>query len=270
MTDNGDLDSVAPLSTDEREALDGLTAGLRRVFGTRLHSVSAYGLHEPSASPRAVHSIALVERLTFQDLSACAPLTVTWRRTSLAVPLILEREEFLRTLDVFPLEYGDIIAQHVVIAGSDPFVDARVSPADIRRACELSAKSHLIHLREGFLETGGDAPSVARLIAASAGPFRALLANIARLADDRRAFPQGDRRAFPQGDRPAFPQGDRNDDVAQTAERQIGIPASVVRDVIGAGSGTQSSITDPTATLSRYIAAVEKVWEYVDTWRTRA
>lgn len=246
MTDNGDLDSVAPLSTDEREALDGLTAGLRRVFGTRLHSVSAYGLHEPSASPRAVHSIALVERLTFQDLSACAPLAVTWRRTSLAVPLILEREEFLRTLDVFPLEYGDIIAQHVVIAGSDPFVDARVSPADIRRACELSAKSHLIHLREGFLETGGDAPSVARLIAASAGPFRALLANIARLADDH------------------------DDDVADTAERQIGIPASVVRDVIGAGSGTQSSITDPTATLSRYIAAVEKVWEYVDTWRTRA
>ena len=253
------MDSAARLSTEERDALDGLTADLRRVFGARLHSVSAYGLHEPSASPRAVHSIALVERLTFQDLSACAPLAVTWRRKSLAVPLILEQQEFLRTLDVFPLEYGDIIAHHVVVAGSDPFVDARVSPADIRRACELGAKSHLIHLREGFLETGGDAPTVARLIAASAVPFRALLANIARLADDR-----------PQGDRLSFQQTDGNEDVAQTAERHIGIPASVVRDVIGAGSGTQSSITDPTASLSRYIAAVEKIWEYVDGWRGRA
>jgi len=247
------MDSVAPLSTDERSTLEGLTADLRRVFGARLHSVSAYGLQRPSGSPRAVHSIVLVERLTFQDLSVCAPLAVAWGRKSLAVPLILEREEFLRTLDVFPLEYGDIIAHHVVIAGSDPFVDARVSPADIRRACELAAKSHLIHLREGFLETGGDARAVERLIAASAGPFHALLANIARLAEDQ-----------------TFPRKDRDEDVAQTAERQMAIPASVVHDVIGAGSGTQSSITDPTATLSRYISAVEKVWEYVDTWRARA
>jgi len=239
------MDSVAPLSTEERNALDILTADLRRVFGGRLHSVSAYGWHEPSPAARAVHSLALVERLTFQDLAACAPLASGWRRRSLAVPLLLEHEEFLRTLDVFPLEYGDIIAHHVVIAGDDPFVDARVSPADVRRACELGAKSHLIHLREGFLESGGDAQAVARLVAASAGPFRALLANIARLADDR------------------------DEDVARTAERQIGIPGSLVREVLAAGAGTQSSITDPTATLSRYIAAVEKIWEYVDTWRAR-
>ncbi len=248
------MDSVAPLSTDERSTLEWLTADLRRVFGARLHSVSAYGLQGPSASPRTIHSIALVERLTFQDLSACAPLATTWSRKSLAVPLILEREEFLRTLDVFPLEYGDIIANHVVIFGTDPFAGARVPASDVRRACELGAKSHLIHLREGFLETGGDAESVARLIAASAGPFHALLTNIVRLVDDQRGVPEADVDA----------------DITRTAERQIGISASVVRDVLGAGSGTLSSITDPTATLSRYIEAVERVWEYVDTWRARA
>ncbi len=237
---------VASLSEEERQALGGLAADLDRVFGSRLHTVAAYGLDTPAEPRRVVHTVALVERLTFRDLAACLPFTATWRRRSLAVPLILEREEFLRTLDVFPLEYGDIIAHHVVVAGANPFADARVAAADVRRACELGAKSHLIHLREGFLETGGDARAVGRLIAASAPAFRALLGNIARLADDH------------------------DDDVAAVAERQIGIPASVVRDVLGSGAGTVSAATDPTALLSMYIAAAERVWEYVDTWRGRA
>jgi hypothetical protein len=234
------------LSSEERRALDGLAVDLGRVFGTRLHSLAAYGLNVPAPPPRLVHSIALVELLAFNDLTQCAPLVSAWRRNSLAVPLILEREEFLRTLDVFPLEYGDIIAHHVIVAGSDLFTGARVSPDDVRRACELGAKSHLIHLREGFLETGGNPQATARMISASAAPFRALLANIARLADDHDA------------------------DVAATAERQIGISASVVRDVMAAGAGNNSTIADPTALLSSYIAAAEQVWEFVDTWRARA
>jgi len=234
------------LSAEERTALDGLAADLGRVFGTRLQTLAAYGLRAPSPAPRLVHSLALVDQLAFQDLAACAPLTAGWRRRSLAVPLILDRDEFLRTLDVFPLEYGDIIAHHVMIAGSNPFDGARLSTDDVRRACELVAKSHLIHLREGFLESGGNPQTVARLIAASAAPFRALLANIARLA------------------------AESDTDVAATAERQIGIPAAVVREVLSAGAGTPSTITDPTALLARYIRGAEQVWDYVDTWRERA
>lgn len=233
------------LASDERRALAALASDLGRVFGPRFHSLAAYGLNIP-AEPRLVHSIALVERLGFDDLTQCAPLVSTWRRGSLAVPLILEREEFLRTLDVFPLEYGDIIAHHVLVAGSDLFAGARVSPDDARRACELGAKSHLIHLREGFLEAGGNAQATARLIGASAAPFRALLANLARLS------------------------ADDDLDVAATAERQIGIPATVVREVMAVGAGNNSTIADPTALFARYLDAAEQVWEFVDTWRARA
>ena len=239
------MDSVS-LTAGQRAVLESLSAELRRVFGARLHSLAVYGLDAPAAAGRLVHTLALVDRLSFEDLAACAPLAADWRRRSLAVPLILERDEFLRTLDVFPLEYGDIIASHVLVTGSDPFATARVSPADIRRACELSAKSHLIHLREGFMETGADPQAVGRLIAASAPAFSVLLRNIARLA------------------------GDDDSDMAATAERQIGIPASVVREVMSAGMGTQSSIVEPTVLLSSYLAAAERGWEYVDTWRARA
>lgn len=239
------MDSVT-LSRDERAALEGLAAELGRVFGARLRSVVAYGLETPMPPPRVLHTLALVDRLSFSDLTRCAPLAAGWHRRSLAAPLLLELDEFMRTLDVFPLEYGDIIAHHVVVTGTDPLAGARVTPSDARRACELSAKSHLIHLREGFLESGGDSNAVARLIAASAPAFITLLRNIARLEDEHES------------------------DIATAAERQIGIPSDVVREVGHAGTGARSSIAEPTALLARYIDASTRVWEYVDTWRAHA
>jgi hypothetical protein len=236
------MDSVS-LSAEDRQALDGLTADLRRVFGERLHSLAAYGIAARAAHGGPLHTLALVERLTFDDLTASAPLAGGWRKRGLDMPLLLEREEFQRTLDVFPLEYGEIIARHVVIAGADPFAGVTVSPTDVRRALEQQAKSHLIHLREGFLETGADPQAVARLIAASAPAFHTLLVGIARLS------------------------GEPDDDPAEAAEQQIGLPSSVVREVLAAGGGTLSSIVDPMPLLARYIAAVERIWEYVDTWR---
>ncbi len=47
----------------------------------------------------------------------------------------------------------------------------------------------------------------------------------------------------------------------------MGIPADLVREVMAAGRGTQSTIADPTALLKRYVEALEQIWEYVDTWQ---
>lgn len=230
------------LSAAERESLELLAGDLDRVFGSRLRGVVAYGLDTPG-DPAVLHSLALVDRLGFEDLAACAPLAPAWHRRGLAVPLLLEDAEFRRTLDVFPLEYGEIIARHVPIVGAGLFAGASVPAEDTRRACEQLAKSQLIHLREGYLETGGDTRAIAALVAASAAPLRALLLNIDRLT------------------------GEDHDDVADVAEREIGIPADLVRDIMAAGRGAQSTIADPSALLKRYIDALEQVWEYVDTWK---
>lgn len=239
------LMETTSLSGKDLAALDALVADLRRVFGARLHAVAAYGLETRAAQGGPLHAIALVERLTFEDLSACAPLADSWSRRGLDVPLLLERREFERTLDVFPLEYGEIIARHVRIDGPDPFAGVTVPAADLRRAVEQQAKSHLIHLREGYLESGGEPQHVASLVAASAPAFRTLLLNIATLG------------------------GESPDDIEAAAERQIGIPAPLVRQVFSAGGGNQSTIEEPTALLARYVEAAERVWEYVDQWRAR-
>jgi hypothetical protein len=242
--------SAADLSDRQRAALDTLVRDLRTIFGSRLHALVAYGLGTVvNAGESHVRTLGLVERVTFDDLARAVPLAADWHRRGLAVPLLLSKHEFARTLDVFPLEYGNIIASHVVILGDNPFAGTRVAEVDRRRGCEQQAKSHLIHLREGFLETEGDHRSVAQLIASSAPPFLALLTNLARLASGDRLEPEFDR-----------------DELAATIERTVGVPASLVVDVLSARAD-MSTVADPTALLARYIDASERIWLYVDGWR---
>jgi hypothetical protein len=215
------MDRVA-LSNADRSALDRLTADLRRVFGAGLSSIVAYGADRP------LHTLVLTERVAFDDLAACAPLTDGWRRDGLATPLLLSRTEFLRTLDVFPVEYGAIIDNHVVVVGTDPFAGCAVCEADLRRAVELQAKSHLIHLREGFLEADGQPAAVARLIGGSMAAYRALLQNLERLNPD-------------------------------AVDRGTG---QLVQDLTA-----MSTIADPAALFARYVADVERIWGHVDAWR---
>jgi hypothetical protein len=212
-----------------RPALDALSSDLQRLFGTRLRSIVAYA---DASEPEVVNTLALVDSLRFGDLGACASHASGWRKLGLEIPLILTLEEFRRTLDVFPLEYGGIMQSGTLVFGTGPFEGVQVAAADLRRGCEMQAKSHLIHLREGFLETGAHPPAVARLMASSARAFRALLSNIERLDPG--------------------------------AAERAGITTALVQEVTTADLST---IADPTALLARYLEAVERLWRQVDAWR---
>jgi hypothetical protein len=127
------------------------------------------------------HTCAVVDTLTVDDLGRCAALSADWKRAGLDVPLLIVHHELARALDAFPLEFSEIIATRRLIAGTDLFGQVAVASDDVRRACEVQARGHLVHLREGYIEAAGDDGAAARLVSASAVPFRALLANVARL-----------------------------------------------------------------------------------------
>jgi hypothetical protein len=243
---------AAELTDSQRAALDALTRDLRTVFGARLHSLVVYGLGAIDDDDE-LRTLGLVDRVMFDDLTRLMPFASDWHRRRLAVPLLLSAHEFARTLDVFPLEYGSIIASHIVVAGTNPFGGAHVAEADRRRACEQQAKSHLIHLREGFLETDGDPRHVAQLIGRSAPAFRALLTNLSRLA----VGDSLEHEVHLQHDPGAL---------AEAINRAVGIPAPLIAEVLSARTD-MSTVADPTALLARYLDAVEQIWRYVDGWR---
>jgi len=229
-------------SASERTAAESLARDLADVFGSRLQALVAY---RGSHGDGAIHSCAIVDGLSFQDLTRCLPFTDRWHQRRVAVPLMLSEDELRRTLDIFPLEYAAIAADHAVIRGRDPFATIAIAPADVRRAIEAQAKSHLIHLREAYLESHGESTRIAQLIAASAAPLRALLVNIARLYGDAAAAASDDA-------------------LAAMADTRLRAPAAVVREVLGASVSGPSAVTDPSHLLGRYIEAAERIWVFVD------
>lgn len=229
------------MTTGSHPASHHLVRGLRGIFGDRLRSVVAYG----PAAGESLGSLALVSSLTIGDLEACAVRANGWQREGIATPLLLPEDEFRRSLDAFPLEYTEIIRAHEVLFGANPFDGTTIERSDLRRACETQIKSHLVHLREGFIEAGGTPRAISDLVTASAPAFGALLRNIASLngsiARDRAAATRDGARA------------------AQLAE-------GVVTDLLALEQPAALKATDAARLFPEYLAAVEQLARYVDSW----
>jgi hypothetical protein len=158
-----------------------LVEDLKNIFGNRLVCVLAYGPHLDGDTEAPLSCMAIVSAFDIADLEECARRADRWKRQELAVPLILPEEELRRSLDAFPLEYCEIMRTHELVLGTDPFEHLVIGHEDLRRACETQIKSHLVHLREGFIEASGRPGEVAALVQASAPAFAALLRSVARL-----------------------------------------------------------------------------------------
>src|SRR5688500_6638424 len=143
---------------DIPDAVHALDGDLRAIFGDRLRSLAVY---TAVASDDRTATLAVVAGLSADDLRACAGRVAGWDDAGLATPLFVAADEFARSLDAFPFEFGAILADYAVVSGSDPFTGLSVDPAHLRQACEVQARSHLLHLREGFLETRGRGDALA-------------------------------------------------------------------------------------------------------------
>jgi len=174
------------------QAAASLADDLAAIFGGRLRAVLLFGTHarpHPRAVKAPVQTLALVDTLTYADLGAGAERAGQWQARGLDMPLLLPATEFRQSLDAFPLEYGDIIAHHILVRGDDPFAGLAVAAADMRRACEVNVRSHAIHLREGFLLAGHEPQAIAELIIASSGPFASLVQTFALVTGAPRQTP---------------------------------------------------------------------------------
>ena len=230
-----------------QSAAAALVTDLRNVFSQRLRAVVAYGPQLDGRTSAPLTTLVLVADLTVSDLEACAEASRRWERAGVATPLILPEDEFRRSLDAFPLEYGEIIRAHALVFGNDPFASVEISRDDLRRACETQVKSHLVHLREGFIETGGRVTAVGELVAASAPAFAALLRNVARL----HGVETGDRMEAPL-----------------SGARAARLPDGLVGDMLALEHPATIPTLDPARLFPDYLAAVEQLARTVDTWHT--
>lgn len=218
---------------------------LQHIFSERLQAFVAYG----PASASAAASLAIVDAITADDLDRCAAHAASWHRAGCATPLLLTREEFAGSLDSFPIEYGEIIETHQLLYGTNPFAAFEISPEDLRRACEVQVKSHLVHLRENYVECRGRQTEIAALVHEAAPAFRVILRRLARL-DGVPAETPAELGAYAAG-RP-------------------GLDARVVGDVLASATHSDGAGIDAAKLYPAYLAAVERLWHFIDHWRAEA
>jgi hypothetical protein len=236
-----------------------LARDLHDIFGGRLQSLVVYGssgapgagarAHDQAAAPSAavpVHTMAVVESLDADDLQACAARVGAWQGAGLATPLMLAARELARSLDAFPLELAAIAADHVVVSGAPPFDGLRIDASDVRRACEVQARSHLLHLRQAYVEAADKGDALAQVIVQSAAPLAALVRTVARLRGADEADAAG---------------------AAREIQQATGVPGTALEDVV-ALAGAPSMPPDRARHLfPPYLHAVNRLVELVDGWR---
>lgn len=217
---------------------------LQNIFGERLQAFVAYG--QPGATPAP--SLALVRSITADDLDQCAAHAAAWRRADCATPLLLTPDEFAGSLDAFPIEYGEILDTHRVLFGLDPFAGLTIRTEDLRRECETQVKSHLLHLRENYIECRGRQSEVAALVAEAAPAFALILRRLARL-DGFPATTHAELGAY--------------------ATQRPGLEARTVGAILALSGNHQASGVDAIRIYPAYLAAVEQLWHFIDRWRSR-
>lgn len=238
---------------------------LRGIFGTRLQSLVVYGLKSATGSAAAdltarahtvahhhdtddsalVDTLAVVESLSADDLRACTARVASWHASGLATPLLVSVHEFARSLDAFPFEFGAILSDHIVVSGRNPFEGLKVDPTDLRRACEVQVRGHLLHLREGYLETRGRGDALAVLIVHSAPAFAALVTSVARLDGVADATPRA---------------------AARHVERATGAEAGSATEIVGLIGVSEISSAEAERLFLPYLDVTERLVKYVDAW----
>src|SRR6185436_6777954 len=214
----------------------------QHIFGERLLAMVGYGHHGAEHAA----SLALVQSITGDDLDRCAAHAAAWHRAGCATPLLLTQEEFAGSLDAFPIEYGEIIATHHLMFGANPFAGLTIRTDDLRRACEIQVKSHLVHLRENYIESRGNQSDVRALVAEGAPAFRVILRRLAHL-DGAAAETDAELSSY--------------------ATHRPGLDPRVVGDVLAIARNPEGAGVDAMRVYGGYVAAVEKLWRFIDRWK---
>jgi hypothetical protein len=232
--------------TSITDAVRAVDRNLHELFGPRLKSVVVYAAAEGTDAPTPM--LAVIQRLTADDLRACAARVLTWQDSGVATPLLLDELEFGRSLDAFPFEFGAILADHTIVSGVSPFDGLRIDPVDLRRACEVQSRSHVLHLREGYLEAHNRSDAIAALISHSAAPLAALLENVSRLEGHAVSSPA---------------------EAAAQVEASANLTTGVLSEVVKLAPDKPLPPERARTLFPAYLDAVQRLTQHIDQWGKR-
>jgi hypothetical protein len=221
---------------------------IRGAAGANLESIILFG----SAVSGDFHSefsnvnlFCILRDTSFSSLQALAPVAQWWDRQKQPLPLLMTREDLLRSTDVFTIELIDMQQHHRVLFGDDVLKDLHI-PLDLHRVqVEYELREKLILFRQQLLLASGDKRRSWDLLLRSVPSFVTLFRH-AMIALS--------------GNAPAARR-----DAVEALSKQIGFEPSSIHQVLDVKEQkADRKMMDVNDVAARYLAVIQQVSDAVD------
>jgi hypothetical protein len=159
------------------DIFEPLTRDYLDVYGNDLVSLMLYGSAAGGAYVKGASDINILVVLTeagISKLDACLPIVKNWRKSNVAVPLLMTKEFIASSLDAYPIEFFNMRNNSELIYGENVLEPLIFKDEDLRLQIERELKGKILWLREGYLESGGSSRRVRDLIGKSVTAFIAI------------------------------------------------------------------------------------------------
>ena len=154
-----------------------LTQDFLKIFNKELVSLILYGSAASGHYVKGKSDINLLVVLTSTGMDKLADVLDTvqvWKKSRVAVPLVMTKTFIEKSLDCYPIEFLNMRNRHILIYGENVLEQLKFKPEDLRLQIERELKGKLILLRNGYLESGGNARQLKQLINRSFTAFTSI------------------------------------------------------------------------------------------------
>ena len=165
---------MAKIPDKPQDVFAELAGDYEKVFGKDLVALIVYGSAAGDYYVKGKSDINLLAVLApdaVNRLEESLPLVKNWRKRSVAVPLIMTKAFIENSLDCYPIEFLNMKNSHILIHGEDVLAQLQFRPEDLRLQIEKELKGKLVTLRQGYLETEGNAKQIRQLVSRSLTAF---------------------------------------------------------------------------------------------------
>lgn len=175
---------IEGLSDETQKLLQTYVTDVKGVFGEQLEGMLLYGSAvrgEFLPGRSNLNILLLVSSYDSAVLKQYSSLHRQWSKEQIVVPLFLTEEELHMSAAVFPLEFLEIQEQHRVLGGRDPFIGFHVKADRLREVVVHGLMSHLLRLRQRYVEGGASDDATTILLPLSITSTLPLLRGVQRL-----------------------------------------------------------------------------------------
>jgi hypothetical protein len=160
---------------------------LQAALGDKLVSVVVYGsavavLGNPKKSD--YRTLIVSHALSADQLNKARPAVQWWTAEGFPLPVFFTRQEFIDSLDVFPVEFRQMKRAYRVLYGEDLLAPREAAKDNLRWQVEYELRGKLLRLRSLYLPEGGSSERLTRLMTDSVVSFVRYLRPLLEILDE--------------------------------------------------------------------------------------